>query len=1120
MPALTINRAGFTGGEIAPLVHGRTDIAKYPLSLKTAINMMVHVEGPVSNRAGSEFVGPAGVDGTRQRCIPFKFNTVETYCLEFGNLYMRVIRDGAYVLDSLRLITGDVTSIAKAVGCLVSTPDTSAIANGDHVYISGVEGMVELNDRFLTVSDLIVDTSFKLKDRDGVYIDSTNFTAFIAGTTDQFQSVYEIVTLFTEADLRNIDYVQSGDVMTLVVSYGTVAEGGRDEVVQDLTRTADDLWTITTVAFAPSMASPAGLAVDAFPATGSIAMTGMTKASPAVITTGAAHGFSVDDEVALSDIVESSGSDWTDALNDKKFLVDSIPLATTMTIRDIVTGTVVDSSGFAGTFTSGQLEEKLYRYRVTAVEAETGEESLPIEEAVASITLTSSLTIALIITAPPTDVVDFYNIYKESNGFFGFIGQTEELRFVDDNIAPVLSDASPPLVARNPFSAIDKYPGVVAYYKQRRAFARPNGNRQTVYLTQVGNINNMNVSRPQKADDAVTFSLPSRLGGEIQHLIQMDDLFVLTTEDIWRSTSGDNAYSIENIRNIVNNAAKGSSKVKPLIIGGSILYVQFQVPVIWELVPDEFDALRTVAKKRTILASHIFEQRTIVDWAFSSYPFSLIYIILDDGTFAILTWDAEQDLWAFCPQITDGEVESVAVVPEEGEDYVYISVKREIGSSDTVRRFFERYHSRVFTDVQDAFFVDCGKSLDLPIPITTPGSVIQAVEPDGTIPIKVTSTTHGLSSNDPVDFSDIIGMTELNSTRALVAQVTANSFYLMSEYFTEQGSIYNVSQENPALVNHIAHGRTNGDIVLITGAVDSTEVNDVFYKVANSSANTYKLNDILGAAIDATSFGTNTAITGISQASPAVVTSVAHGRSEGENIRITGVQGMFEVEGFYIVGAPVNPNNFTLKDLDGVDIDSSGFGAWTSGGTIQPVTGGTVKKATFIDGVGFTAWKKNGKVRKALKVVPGYYHLIGETVNILANGNVEPQQIVASDGTITLSKAFSRVHVGLPYTSDLETLQINDPSGSLSGSTRSTARLVMRLYRTRGLKIGPSLTKLVPHKERNDEGYNQATGLQTGEAPITIPPKWDREGSIAIRQEDPLPVTLQTLSQEFQAGNI
>lgn len=85
-----------------------------------------------------------------------------------------------------------------------------------------------------------------------------------------------------------------------------------------------------------------------------------------------------------------------------------------------------------------------------------------------------------------------------------------------------------------------------------------------------------------------------------------------------------------------------------------------------------------------------------------------------------------------------------------------------------------------------------------------------------------------------------------------------------------------------------------------------------------------------------------TAITGITQANPAVVTSANHGRVNGDLVYIGGAQGMSQVntsnsETAYVV-AGATTNTFQLQG-----VNSTGYGAYTSGGHVmsaRPKSGG------------------------------------------------------------------------------------------------------------------------------------------------------------------------------------
>lgn len=76
-------------------------------------------------------------------------------------------------------------------------------------------------------------------------------------------------------------------------------------------------------------------------------------------------------------------------------------------------------------------------------------------------------------------------------------------------------------------------------------------------------------------------------------------------------------------------------------------------------------------------------------------------------------------------------------------------------------------------------------------------------------------------------------------------------------------------------------------------------------------------------------------ITGVTKANPGVVSVTAHGLNAGEKVLITGVSGMTQLNGnVYQVGSP-SSNAFNLLDQSGANIDTTGFGTWTSGGLVE-----------------------------------------------------------------------------------------------------------------------------------------------------------------------------------------
>lgn len=155
----------------------------------------------------------------------------------------------------------------------------------------------------------------------------------------------------------------------------------------------------------------------------------------------------------------------------------------------------------------------------------------------------------------------------------------------------------------------------------------------------------------------------------------------------------------------------------------------------------------------------------------------------------------------------------------------------------------------------------------------------------------------------------------------------------------------------------------------------------------------------------------------------------------------------------------------------------------------------------------------------AATTISGLSHLEGKTVNVLTDGAVHPQCVVTS-GAITLQQAASKVQIGLPITSDAQTLpvaaQVDNAFGQ--GRYKNVNKAWLRVYRSSGINIGPDADNLVTVKQRTTENYGTAPALKSEEIPVLLNPSWADSGQIFIRQSDPLPLTIASLTLEVALG--
>jgi hypothetical protein len=78
-------------------------------------------------------------------------------------------------------------------------------------------------------------------------------------------------------------------------------------------------------------------------------------------------------------------------------------------------------------------------------------------------------------------------------------------------------------------------------------------------------------------------------------------------------------------------------------------------------------------------------------------------------------------------------------------------------------------------------------------------------------------------------------------------------------------------------------------------------------------------------------------ITGITKANPGVITSNSHGYSNGDEVLITAVVGMTELNSKRFLVASSTTNTFSLTDKDGVAINTTSYTTYSSAGTVNKV---------------------------------------------------------------------------------------------------------------------------------------------------------------------------------------
>jgi hypothetical protein len=236
------------------------------------------------------------------------------------------------------------------------------------------------------------------------------------------------------------------------------------------------------------------------------------------------------------------------------------------------------------------------------------------------------------------------------------------------------------------------WPAVITFHQDRLTLGRTPTSPFDIWQSVTGDYNNFGISEPVEADDSVKIPIRSRSLDEIQGLISLKDLIVLTTGGEWRITGSaeGNAITPDSMY-ISSQGYRGSHPIEPIISGASVLFVQKFGKRVRDLAysfeSDGYDSVDL-----SIFATHLFDDYTIVDWCYQQEPWSVLWVVRSDGKLLGLTYMKEQEVWAWHMHDVGGIVESISSAPGLTEDEVYMIVKRNINGSDV--RYVEKLSSK------------------------------------------------------------------------------------------------------------------------------------------------------------------------------------------------------------------------------------------------------------------------------------------------------------------------------------------------------------------------------------------------------------------------------------------
>lgn len=711
------------------------------MSAADCTNWLVMRQGGLTRRPGTIFIAPLRDESEAGRVVEFEFNVAQAYVLIFNDSYIRFATLGGLVTATPQNITG----ITKANPAVVTYAGSDTYANGDRVWISGVVGMVEVNNREFTVAN--VDTGANTFELSGV--NSTSYTTYSSGGS--VAEIYEVASPYAAADIFDLQFAQSGDTVyishpdyaprTLVRSSETswalstfTPEDGPylDEDTGDVTMTPAD--TGSAVPLMTNNTTPSGTAADS--AASANAYKVFDRDPTSVLTINAVVGnVSYDYAGAATKIVDAYWLQATQTVGD----LNETPTSWTFEGYDgtnwVVLDTRTEETGW------GQGERRYYEfvnttgfqsYRLKWI----GVDGSTTDSTIAGLYLhqAASEQTAFNLTASAVTKINAGAGFKSTDvgrsirllGSDGVWRWASIVAYTSTTVVTIriyghaLPDVS--IIKRwklSAWSVDDGYPTAVGFYSDRLGFGGSDTAPLDVWFSQSSDYENFGTSDPILDTDGISVRMT---GGQLNRIAFMEELqqvMAVGTAGTMRvigPTDGGEPFSPSNVQQ-KRQTADGASSIQPVLAGENMLYVDRYTMHVHEFSYN-WQANGYTTAELSILSDHLFRPGIVECATQMSGEDDFQWYVMSDGTLVCITYDQSQRIVGITPiEIAGGGtsnavVESVAGIPSDAGDVLYLVVKRTINGS--TRRYVEYLapHYQTGDDLDDAVYLDGALTYD------------------------------------------------------------------------------------------------------------------------------------------------------------------------------------------------------------------------------------------------------------------------------------------------------------------------------------------------------------------------------------------------------------------------
>lgn len=491
-------------------------------------------------------------------------------------------------------------------------------------------------------------------------------------TTSAGGPAVEVVSPYTEAQLRNVHFTQSADVLFLF-----------HELVQQrrLNRVSDTNWTVSTITANP----PPSFEADTDVGTKDPAGTTVN----ATLTPGATTGASVVFTASAAVFLEADVGRQIISGASRAIITDfGASAGDTTTPNDHVRADILDDFPSTNAIAAGD-----WFLRLSPQSTLDPDKKEPVGAQVTLQTAANAFREA--------DVGKFIFVY---DGLVKITSRTNATTVLGELLSVMsgTADANPTAAPAGTWtlevaswSAAQGFPRSGEFFQGRLYQISTTGQKTTIWGSVSDDFDSYAVGA--EADNAVEHTLASRQVNRLEWIADNIDLFIGTTgsEHRMRGSGTGEPIGGDVIPLVERLTTHGCAPIQPVVVNRQTLFLDRDrtrlFSMLFDIRQDGFDA-----QELTVAAEHITgDGIRLGPVAFQRRRDPRLYMVREDGELIAFTFLPQDRVVGFTRYVTDGTFEGVAVIPRVagGPDEVWVVVKRTInGQTKRYVEMFEESH--------------------------------------------------------------------------------------------------------------------------------------------------------------------------------------------------------------------------------------------------------------------------------------------------------------------------------------------------------------------------------------------------------------------------------------------